>query len=99
MFGLLVKIKQVRDLVKVGSYEEAGRLVYEIIGEVTGWAGRSATDGTAADLLACQTECEGLVADCGDQGRAAGGAVVLALLQLAGPFLLELLKKRIEERS
>lgn len=96
MFAILAKLKQVREYVALGEYENAGRLIYEVIGELTGWSGRSAVEGTDADLKACEEECEALVADCA--GRGAGGAIALALIQLFGPTLLELIRKRIEER-
>ena len=99
MFALLAKISRVRDLVRAGDYQAAGQLVYEIIGELTGWGGRSAAEGSVAELESCYAECEGLVADCEAQGRAAGGMIALALLQLFGPTLLELLKKVIENRK
>lgn len=98
MFAILAKLTQVRDFVRAGEYQQAGALVYEIIGELTGWSGRSAVGGAVEDLERCQVECEGLIADCEEQGRGAGGAIALALIQLFGPALLELIKKRIEER-
>lgn len=89
MFGAITKI---RAAIAAGDYEEAGRLFYVLLGDLTGWGGRSAAD--------CEPECvaafEGLIDDC--QGRAAGGAIVLALIQAFGPFLLELLKRRIADR-
>lgn len=97
MFVLLAKLKQVREYVALGEYENAGRLVYEIVGELTGWSGRAAAEGTVTELEACREECEALVADCA--GRGAGGVIALALLQLFGPTLVELVKKIIENRK
>lgn len=96
MFSILLKIREVRELVRKEKYFEAAKLVYEIIGELGGFTGRAA-EGTPEDLQTCVPECEALVNDC--DGRAAGGVIFLALLQILGPVLLEIIKKRIENRT
>jgi hypothetical protein len=89
------KIAAIKAAVEAGNYTEAGRLLYELIGELSGWSGRSASarsvlkdDDKRAKLV---TELEGLQSAVTDEGRAAGGAFFLLLMQML-PEIIKIIK-------
>lgn len=98
------KIKAIREAWNSGDFEQAAKLFYEFLGEVTGWSGRAGAVAAAASAGAqgeqCAAELEALQQDVGrglprgseTQGREAGGAIMVAFLNALPVLLPEIIK-------
>lgn len=100
MFALLKQLRDIRAAWDAGDIQEAGRLAYELVGDLMGYRGVfSAGEATTEELDECKREVEGIAQAArkppvGAAGAVGNAALVVTLLQLFGPIVLEWLRRR-----